>query len=1135
VAVQLQTSSSELGVGQKNTLVYNDPSHTDRRNKTIRGTASRIEPVAKLWELSNDTIPWQRFIDNDEANLSELISSNNELLARFNTTSTTSRSLKNIMLRSTIQDTIDKQASEIEFLNTMIEKLRLRLAEVKSAREIFDIYFNKSYDEAELLIKDTLMVLNIVIDQRLKDVDFQRVEVLSVTEIEKASNLLVQIECENMSKTEAALATFHESNLRHLQPDLRPDKYPEDLWAITDDTLKEAAKQAWEKFTPEPIDIVIPELLKIDISKETTSRRREEPYIRAQIFANINAWVYPNMDDPPMIDTPFEYKINLIDPKDKPYKCKQRRFSILERFSLRARCLNMLDKKKIQQSSSNWASPPRMVAYDERIRKFLEEHGENTMEALQSIGTDRKMRDMVQNLYRFTSDMRKVNVATVLEIFPLHNIPDLINSCSNKERYTCLDIEDAFFVVRCAEESRPITAFITPDGLFEYTVMVQGGKCSANVFAKIVSDIFTPLQGKEFFWYQDDLVNHEDKSITSHMDMQQLIYSKCIERRVILKPSKAHMNYTSQRVLGYIMSKEGRRVDPSLVDAINKIAPPKTLQGIQSLLGLAQVAREYIPGLATLIAPLQKLSRKGVDVEAEWKDEEQGEALRNLQTVLTNAPVLLIPDMTKKFRVHVDCCRVGRGCGAVLLQENDQGAWQPVAYWSRGLTAAERKLSATALEATAMHDAILHWKIYLSTSPFDVITDHYALVYMVTKMEGYLHGRISRMVMDLQGFTFTVTHRSGVLHLDADAVSRLLQVDEEPYVNTVDDLRDDFGPLSEADKATIASKYPFSDDAKKVADIIDKFRTDRQKEGMKPETFLSKSSPKKQSKATPSDPIVPAVGKNVDEYISKADAQAQFEERNVHAPVIVRMPKDPWAQLLLDVNTITPLADDRSPRLNLSDGIPRSSFWTFEECEDSQDFLITAPIQSSNININSVDMWEHSQLIFHPFRNEEININAVTKKAEPQRSARIAEAIIKAAATSAAKLVKQELQERQQEDKKMRAVRHKMEKAEADRSKLGTPGDKKLSKEEQAEDVAHTKLEQFNGLVRRCFRYNPPSTDGEVTPKNELYIVLNTFRNKSKDHFMATIVRYDDEAKLQMVDADQLLTLPIMGRREYKN
>ena len=175
-----------------------------------------------------------------------------------------------------------------------------------------------------------------------------------------------------------------------------------------------------------------------------------------------------------MLDTDIEYHINLIDPLVAPYKCKQKRYNMLERFSLKARCLNMLDKKNMQKSISAWASPPRLVAYEDRIGKFLEEHGENTMEVLQSIGTDRKMRDIVQNLYRFTSDMRKVNEATKLEVFPLPNIPELIDKCKGKDRYTCLDIEDAFFVVRCAEKSRPLTAFITPDGLFEYMVMVQG-------------------------------------------------------------------------------------------------------------------------------------------------------------------------------------------------------------------------------------------------------------------------------------------------------------------------------------------------------------------------------------------------------------------------------------------------------------------------------------------------------------------------------------------------------------------------------------------------------------------------------------------------------------------------------------
>ena len=158
-----------------------------------------------------------------------------------------------------------------------------------------------------------------------------------------------------------------------------------------------------------------------------------------------------------------------------------------------------------------------------------------------------------------------------------------------------------------------------------------------------------------------------------HMDMQEDVHTQCRKYNMILKPSKAHLNFTTQRVLGYIVSKEGRRVDPSLVEAITKLAPPKTLQGIQSLLGLAQVAREYIPAMATVIAPLQALARKNIDIEKLWDPKIHGVAFDNLKAILTSAPVLLIPDVTKKFRVHVECWKVGRGCGAVLLQENERG------------------------------------------------------------------------------------------------------------------------------------------------------------------------------------------------------------------------------------------------------------------------------------------------------------------------------------------------------------------------------------------------------------------------------------------------------------------------------
>jgi hypothetical protein len=157
----------------------------------------------------------------------------------------------------------------------------------------------------------------------------------------------------------------------------------------------------------------------------------------------------------------------------------------------------------------------------------------------------------------------------------------------------------------------------------------------------------------------------------------------------------------------------------------------------------------------------------------------------------------------------VDACRVGKGIGAVLLQLNAKDKYQPVAYWSRGLIPAERNYSATELECTALHDTILHWQVYLLNGrKFDVIVDHYALVYMVTKAGGAeSQQRLLRLCLDLQQFTFNVIHRSGKDHLDADAVSRLLGRDDQPYVRTANELRDDTKPLTEEDLQYINRTY----------------------------------------------------------------------------------------------------------------------------------------------------------------------------------------------------------------------------------------------------------------------------------------------------------------------------------------
>ena len=63
--------------------------------------------------------------------------------------------------------------------------------------------------------------------------------------------------------------------------------------------------------------------------------------------------------------------------------------------------------------------------------------------------------------------------------------------------------------------------------------------------------------------------------------------------------------------------------------------------------------KDYIPQLATILAPLHDLNRNEGRME-DWRDDIHGAVMRKIKQVLTSAPLLLLPDPSKKFIIHVD-------------------------------------------------------------------------------------------------------------------------------------------------------------------------------------------------------------------------------------------------------------------------------------------------------------------------------------------------------------------------------------------------------------------------------------------------------------------------------------------------
>ena len=125
---------------------------------------------------------------------------------------------------------------------------------------------------------------------------------------------------------------------------------------------------------------------------------------------------------------------------------------------------------------------------------------------------------------------------------------------------------------------------------------------------------------------------------------------------------------------------------------------------------------------------MEKFLKK--DVEFFWDDESQ-KSFELLKEKMVTAPILIFPDWSKVFHVHVDAS--GIVLGVVLAQPGEGDIDHLVAFSSRKLSSAECNYSTTEREGLAMVYALQKYRHYLLGGHCKMFTDHSDLKYLVNK------------------------------------------------------------------------------------------------------------------------------------------------------------------------------------------------------------------------------------------------------------------------------------------------------------------------------------------------------------------------------------------------------------------
>nr|VZI43825.1 unnamed protein product [Spirometra erinaceieuropaei] len=289
----------------------------------------------------------------------------------------------------------------------------------------------------------------------------------------------------------------------------------------------------------------------------------------------------------------------------KPIWQPPRRIPVQYQNEVRDLLDNMLATGVIRPSHSPWASPVTLVPKK-----------------------DGKL--------RFCIDYRRLNAVTTRDSFPLPRIECTLDALAGSQWFSTLDLMSGYWQVEVEPTDRQKTAFILPQGLFEFETMPFGLCNAAATFQRLMQVVLAHLYPQQCLVYLDDVIVF-GRTIAQHNQNLYAVLEALREAGLRLNPQKCQFLRRQVSYLGHEVSAAGIRVAPEKIDAIRSWPTPQTPTEVRGFIGLASYYRRFIADFAGIARPLHRLTEKGRRFL--WSEECQT-AFDDLKARLTTAPIL---------------------------------------------------------------------------------------------------------------------------------------------------------------------------------------------------------------------------------------------------------------------------------------------------------------------------------------------------------------------------------------------------------------------------------------------------------------------------------------------------------------
>ena len=347
---------------------------------------------------------------------------------------------------------------------------------------------------------------------------------------------------------------------------------------------------------------------------------------------------------------------------------------------------------------------------------------------------------------------------------PAEAVADIASE--NAEIFTKIDARKGYHQCPLDKESQLLTTFITPFGRFKYLRAPYGISSISEHYNRRMSEALSGLSG--FRRIVDDMLIYDNDAV-QHVSHVRAILQRCAERNITLNANKFKFALPEIQFAGFVLSKDGYRIDPAIVEAIQHFPTPATRTDLRSFFGLVNQLSASTDAIASLLAPLRSLL--SIKNDFMW-EANHDVAFSKVKESLTLSPILSFFDINKPTRLCVDTSRLGLG---FILQQKQGESWSLVQAGSRFLSDTESRYAVIELEMLAVAWAISKCRLFLEgMSHFLILTDHHPLISILNSqsLNEIENPRLQRLKARIMPFGFTAEWVKGTLNQAPDALSR---------------------------------------------------------------------------------------------------------------------------------------------------------------------------------------------------------------------------------------------------------------------------------------------------------------------------------------------------------------------------